>query len=165
MKEYVFDGQRPEESVESIIKNHPFILFQPGLMAVLILLIPTVFLIFFGATIVFSVAAFICVPIAIYFFSIKYFEFASSVLLITSQRIIYLKQKGFIKRDVIETNFEKIQDVSTSIHGLVQTMLDFGEIKIRTAGAGQGDEIVIKNIPHPYKTQQEITKRISQYPS
>lgn len=160
MKEYIFDGQRPEESVASIIKNHPFVLLKPGLIAILILSIPAVALIFFGATIVFTIAAFICVPIAIYSFSIKYFEFASSVLLVTNQRIIYLKQKGFIRRDVIETNFEKIQDVATGIHGLVQTMLDFGDVKIRTAGAGQGNEIIVKNIAHPYQVQQEISKRV-----
>lgn len=160
MKSFVFNGQRPDESVEEVVKNHWYVLFWPIFKSVILLTIPVVFFVYFGANIYFSIITAICVIFAIVFFSTAYYLYSSSVFLITSERIIYLYQSTVLKRKVIETNFEKIQDVTSDTEGLIKNSLDFGDLIIRTAGAGQGGEIRVKNIPNPYTIQQEITKRI-----
>lgn len=160
MKEFTFDGQRASESVEEVVKNHPFILLWPGLKAICALIVPVAVLLFWGASTAFALTAFIAVLVAFVFFGTAYYEFAASVLILTNQRIIYLDQKGFFKRKIIETNLDKIQDVTSRTDGMIRTSLDFGDVVIRTAGAGVGSEIVVKNIAHPYQVQQAISKRL-----
>jgi len=159
-KEFTFNGQRPDEAVEEMIKNHPFVLFMPGLKAVLLLVVPAAALIFFGASLGFTITTLICVPLALGVFSRAYYVYSVSVLLITNQRILYLDQRNFFKKKIIETNLDKVQDVSSDMDGPIKTALGFGNLIIRTAGASEGTEIVIENIPNPYQAQQEITKRI-----
>ena len=63
-KEFTFNGQRPDETVEEIVKNHPFVLFWPGVKTIIVLLVPTATLIFFGASLLFTITTLVCVPIA-----------------------------------------------------------------------------------------------------
>lgn len=160
MKSFVFNGQRPDESIEEVVKNHWFVLFWPTLKTVVLLIIPIVFFVYFGANIYFSIVTTVCVLVAFAVFSSAYYIYYSSVLLITSERVLYLYQKSLLQRKIIETNLDKIQDIASSTEGLIKNSLGFGDLIIRTAGAGQGSEIVVKNIPNPYSYQQEITKRI-----
>lgn len=161
MKSFVFNGQRPDESVEEVVKNHWYVLFWPIVKTVVLLVIPIISFIYIGANIYFSIITAVCVILAVAIFFTAYYLYSSSVFLITSERILYLYQNTVLKRKVIETNLEKIQDVTSDTDGLIKNTLDFGDLIIRTAGAGQGGEIVVKNIPNPYSIQQEITKRIS----
>ncbi len=160
MKEFTFDGQRADESVEEVVRNHPYILLMPGLKSVFVLGIPVAVLIFIGATTVFTITFFLALLIVFAIFGKAYYEFAASVFIITNQRVMYLDQKGYFGRRIMETNLDKIQDVTSDTSGMVRTSLDFGDIIIRTAGASIGSEIVVKNIPHPYQVQQAISKRI-----
>lgn len=159
-KEFLFNGQRPDETVEEVIKNHPFVLFWPGIKAVVILLIPTATLIFWGASLSFTITTLVCVPVALGIFFRAYYIYSASVLLITSERVLYLDQKNFFRRKIIETNLDRIQDVSSDTSGMLKTALNYGDLIVRTAGASQGTEIIIEDIPKPYEVQQEITKRI-----
>ncbi|OGD61925.1 hypothetical protein A2215_02205 [Candidatus Berkelbacteria bacterium RIFOXYA2_FULL_43_10] len=159
-KEFTFNGQRPDESVEEVVKNHPYVLFFPGLKAVVLLAVPVGIFIFYGANIVFSVATFLCLILAFAIFAKAYYIYSASVLIVTSERILYLDQLNFFKRKIIESELNKVQDIASSTEGMVKTTLNFGDLIIRTAGAGQGNEIIIKNISDPYSIQQEITKRI-----
>jgi len=160
MKEFTFDGQRADECVEEVVKNHPYVLFAPGLKSVLILAIPVAVLIFMGASATFTFVAFLSVLAVFSIFGKSYYEYSASVLIITNFRVLYLDQKGFFRRKIIETNLDKIQDVSSDTGGMLKTALDFGDLVIRTAGASTGSEIVVKNIPSPYQVQQIISKRI-----
>ena len=160
MKEFTFDGQRADESVEEVVKNHPFILFWPGIKCVLVLVVPVAVLMFLGATTTFTVTAFVALLVVFSIFGTAWYEFSASVFIITNQRVMYLDQVGFFKRKIIESNLDKIQDVTSHTSGVLKTSLDFGDVVIRTAGASVGSEIIIKNIPHPYQVQQAISKRI-----
>lgn len=159
-KEFTFNGQRPDETVEEIIKNHPLVLFWPGIKTIITLLIPAAALIFWGASLPFTITTLICVPLALGVFSRAFYIYSTSVLLITSERVLYLDQKNFFIRKIVETNLDKIQDVSSDTSGMLKTAFNYGDLIIRTAGASKGTEIIIKNIPNPYQAQQEITKRI-----
>ena len=161
MLSYTFNGQRPEEGVEEIVKNHPLVLFWPLIKVVVLVAIPIAVLIFWGASTAFSITAFVCVILAIAVFSKAFYVFTSSMLIVTTQRIIYLDQQNFFKRKIIETNLDKIQDVTSDTQGMIKTMFDFGDVIIRTAGASAGSEIIVKNIASPYDVQQAITKRIN----
>lgn len=159
MKSFVFNGQRPDESVEEVVKNHWFVFFWPTVKSLILLAIPVAFFIFWGANIYFSIVTTVCVLMAFAIFFTAYYLYLCSVFLITSERVIYLYQISILKRKIIETNLDKIQDISSNTEGFAKNAFGFGDLVIRTAGAGQGNEIIIKNIANPYALQQEITKR------
>ena len=160
MKEFTFKGQRADEEIKEIVKNHPFVLFWPGFKVVILLAIPVIILIFWGASSLFSIATFLCIVVALAIFSKAYFEYSSSVFILTNQRVMNLEQHGFFKRKITETGLEKIQDVTSDMDGMIKTSLGFGDLIVRTAGATKENEIVARNIASPYDIQQKITKSL-----
>ena len=156
-EEFTFHGQREGEVVKIVVKNHPFILFVPGLKSIFFLLlgISTMLMISNEAT---GLVLVVCIAVAMGIFARAYYDFSQSVLIITDQRLINVGQEGFWKRDITETSLDKIQDVSSHTNGMSRVMLKYGDLIIRTAGATQGGEIKVKSIPNPYEVQQRIAK-------
>lgn len=61
-----------------------------------------------------------------------YFSFDFWVL--TGERIIAVEQKGLFSQSVAEFELSRIQDVMVDVSGMLSTMLNFGTIKVSTAG-------------------------------
>lgn len=158
--EFTFKGQRTDETVEEVVKNHPFVLFWPAVKAVILLAIPVGVFFFTGASSYFALATVVFVLSAFAVFSRPWYEYSASVLILTNQRIMYLKQVGFFGRKIIETELKNIVDISSDTSGPIRMSLGFGDLIVRTAGASTGTEIIVKNIPDPFDIQQEVTKRI-----
>lgn len=156
-KEFTFNGQRPSEKVLLVVKNHPFVLFFPGLKTILALLIGISAIIFWSSEYA-GLVLLVCVLVAFAIFFRAFYDYSQSVFVVTNQRIINVDQYGFWKRKITETELDKIQDASSETSGILRTMIKFGDLIIRTAGVSQGSEIVVKNIANPYEVQQEIAK-------
>ena len=156
-KEFSFHGQRAGEKVTSVIKNHPIILFLPGLKTILVLLLGISAMLFWSSSYS-GLFLLICTVISFAIFFRAFYDYTQSMLVITNQRVINVGQNGFWKRKITETDFEKIQDVASETSGIWRTMFKYGNLIIRTAGASQGTEIVVENIANPYEVQQEIAK-------
>ena len=75
-------------------------------------------------------------------------------LIITDKRIIYVDQKGFFSREVATLNLDKIQDITITISGILATFLDFGTVKIQTAG--ESTEFIMRDVPEPSKIKSII---------
>jgi hypothetical protein len=154
-KTFSFSGQKPGERVVSVIKNHPIILFSPGLKSIIALVAGiSVFLFWPSQYSGMVLLIFILIAFAIFFRT--FYDYSQSVFVVTNQRVISVDQHGFWKRKITETEIEKIQDVSSETSGIFRTMFKFGNLMIRTAGVSQGSEIVVKNIANPYQVQQKI---------
>lgn len=82
--------------------------------------------------------------------------FTLNVLIITNQRLIDVDQRGFFHRVVSESTYDKIQDVSFSMKGLLQTLFRYGDVHIQTAGAQANLEV--RNVRDPEKVQELIVK-------
>lgn len=156
-KEFSFHGQRAGEKVHFVIKNHPFVLFFPGLKAILLLVIGIGAILFWSSGYS-GVILLVCALVAFGIFFRVFYNYSQSMFVITNQRIINVGQDGFWRRKITETELEKIQDVASETSGLLRTMLKFGDLIIRTAGVSQGSEIIVKNIANPYEVQQEIAR-------
>jgi hypothetical protein len=74
---------------------------------------------------------------------------------ITNSRIIDIEQKGFFSRQISSFRVDRIQDVTVDTHGIIATLLHFGNIQVQTAGAEQ--KFVINGIPNPDILKDEIT--------
>ncbi|MEI7890478.1 MAG: PH domain-containing protein [bacterium] len=81
-------------------------------------------------------------------------DYYFDVWVITAQRIVNIEQKGLFMRKVSELRYEKIQDVTTQVEGIIPTMLNFGDVKIQTA-AEEG-EFIFRTVSDPYHVKNII---------
>ena len=54
---------------------------------------------------------------------------------ITSHRIVDIYQKAFFRRKVSSFLLVRVQDVTTNVHGVLATLIGFGDINVETAGS------------------------------
>ncbi len=72
-------------------------------------------------------------------FFINWTKFYLDVWYVTEKRIIAVDQRHIFSRGVSNLRFDKIQDVTVDIHGFIPTFLNFGNIKVQTAGEDNFD--------------------------
>jgi len=155
---FTFKGQRTDEVVKSVIRRHPIVFFWPLLQATLALAIAIIVFVYFDFGLVFYIIAGLVVLFSFsVIFKINYL-YQNSFCLITNQRVINVDQRGFFNRQITETDYSKIQDVTNTTSGMIGTTFNIGNIIIQTAGTQ--NQLIIKKIPNPYQVQQEITKNI-----
>jgi uncharacterized membrane protein YdbT with pleckstrin-like domain len=80
--------------------------------------------------------------------------------IITTTRIVYIRQHGFFSREVSSFLLARVQDVTTEISGLVPTLLNYGTLSVETAGDGP-DTFKMQGIPHPTKLRDLIMNEIA----
>jgi len=158
MNDLDFEGQRPGEEIEKLIKTHPMRFLWSGIKVIVIWLIPVASYIFLGAGALTSILILIFLLWGLYIVIREWYEYSNDTFLITNQRIIAIDQHGFFNREISETNYDKIQEVSNKTNGFLGTTFNFGNVFLQTASSNS--KIVLKSIPRPYLIQQEITKRI-----
>ena len=77
-----------------------------------------------------------------------------NVQVITNERIIDVNQKGLLHHETTEFNIEVLQDATTEIKGLIANALNFGNVKVQTAGENQN--FVFDHVAHPHKIARTI---------
>lgn len=82
-------------------------------------------------------------------------EWQLNALLITSERIIHVLQKGFFTRMLAETTYGKVTDVRSTIKGVRQTMFGLGSLEVQTAG--EGTNLTIDGVRNPAEVQALLT--------
>jgi len=87
-------------------------------------------------------------------------DYYLDVWIITNERIIIMEQKGLFSRTSAELKLYRIQDVKAEIHGVLSTVLDYGEITVQTAGEEAHFEF--KQIPKPYEVSRQILELVEQ---
>jgi membrane protein YdbS with pleckstrin-like domain len=81
-----------------------------------------------------------------------------NVWVLTNQRIVNIKQRGFFSREVSSLFLSRIQDVTTEVRGLLSSLLNIGNIKVQTAAADV--EFVMHGIPYPERMRDLILKYV-----
>lgn len=155
---YEFEGQRPGERVEVLVRTHPMRFLWPGFKTVLILLVPIALFLFWGANLYSGILILIFIIWGLFEIVEEWYEYSNDICLITNKRVISIEQEGFFKREIAEAELDKIQEVEYATKGFLETAFNFGDIHLQTASAHS--KIVLKDVPRPYNIQQEITKRI-----
>ena len=80
------------------------------------------------------------------------------VWIITDKKIVDIEQHGLFKREISFMQVDKIQDVTYGIDGFWATLLNYGDVKVQTAGAV--GFFTIKGIPNPALVQSKINEAI-----
>lgn len=85
-------------------------------------------------------------------------DYYFDIWIITSKRIINIEQKGLFMRKVSELTYDKVQDVTTSVNGVIPTIINFGDVKVQTAG--NSDEFIFQTVSDPYNVKNMIMEQI-----
>ena len=82
---------------------------------------------------------------------------------LTNQRIVDIKQRGYFNREVSSLFLSRVQDVTTDVTGVLSSLLGIGNINVQSAGAV--DEFVMRGIPRPEQMRDIILKYVSTKPA
>jgi len=80
--------------------------------------------------------------------------------IVTGERILDINQKNFFFRTVAELDLSKVQDISIKTSGLIQTIFDFGDIEIQSAGAT--NKFRFNQVGHPNMIKDRIMKLVTE---
>lgn len=163
-----FPGQRPNEHVIVILRRHWIVWFkyilQLAFFNILPVLISIVLYFFVGWSpsaegplyvgLVFLLSTYYLGAWLMYFHAFIDYRLDSWVL--TDQRIVNVEQQGMFDRVISELSVTKVQDVTSEVHGHLQTFLDYGNVYVQTAGEQQ--RFVFLNVPHPEEVARLVVK-------
>jgi uncharacterized membrane protein YdbT with pleckstrin-like domain len=161
---YHFKDLQENEKILRVIHRNWFYLFEQffllivivGVFAGALIFVPVFFPDFWEGmdrSIVLFVQNFFMLAVWIYGFMI-WIDYYFDIWIITSERVINIEQKGMFTRKVSELRYSKIQDVTTEVIGFLPSVLNYGDLKIQTAG--EENEFVFRTISDPYKIKSII---------
>lgn len=146
------------EEVIRIVRRYPGSLLFPAVLPVVFLFSPFFLLFPLLRLGIFGVLAFVALLAVGCILLLRLIVLYSlNALVITNQRLIDVDQRGFFHREVSESTFDKIQDVSFSMKGVSQTLFRYGTLLIQTAGAQANLEI--RYVQNPEHIQELIAKQ------
>ncbi|KND47834.1 MAG: hypothetical protein AB201_02895 [Parcubacteria bacterium C7867-006] len=67
-------------------------------------------------------------------FFINWTKYYLDVWYVTEKRIIAVDQRKIFDRGISNLRFDKIQDVTLDVRGFIPTLLNYGNVKVQTAG-------------------------------
>ena len=153
---YRFHGQRANEEVVLFTRQHPFVLLHPFLISALLLLFPFFIYLFTDANSVLFYAFVAGVAAAALHGWLAWYSWSNTVLMVTNERIVLLRQRSMFHREFSECDLANIQQLSHEVKGIIHTMLGYGDIAVYTGGAQMA--FLIPKVPDPYEIQQEILR-------
>jgi hypothetical protein len=78
---------------------------------------------------------------------------------ITSTRIVDIRQYGFFSREVSSFLLIRVQDITTEIHGMLPTLIGFGHLHVETAG--NDESFSMSGVAHPQQLRDLILKEVA----
>ncbi len=81
-----------------------------------------------------------------------------NAFIVTSERIVDVDQRGLFDRTVSEAPFDKIQDVSYQVKGILGTVLNVGTVIVQTAGTNTNLELL--HVHRPQDIQHLINLKM-----
>jgi hypothetical protein len=155
-----FDDQFDDEEVLFVFRKHPIVMRKGFIISSVAVLIgpvytlaltylrpndvPTMSFFFLSMLASFVLSGLLFVP--------SWISWYFSVFIVTDQRFIQIKQKGFFNRSVVDMSLRQIQMVNYEVAGLNETLLGFGTIMMQTL---VGD-LIIHEVHHPAKIQKRL---------
>ena len=127
-----FPGQHEGEDILLVFHQHPLVMRLAlilGLTFILLSLMPLLAWPLSDAAM--KIAIYSPLLVAAYWFYV-WVGWYYSVYIVTTERLIEIKQKGFFNRKVSEYGLDKIQNVNYHIKGLQAVLFSFGTITAQT---------------------------------
>ena len=115
----------------------------------------------FGVSLWFDLLLGISLAVTSVWFIWRSIDWRNDLYVITDDRVIDIEKVPFIREHRREAGLDKVQDVRYLQEGFIASRLDFGNVRLETAG-GIG-EFTFDSVPHPRAVQIEIFNRIEQF--
>jgi len=84
----------------------------------------------------------------------KFLDWYFDVFIVTNKRLVDIKFNNLMNKHFAEADISVIQDVSSSVRGILGTFFNFGTVLIQTAS--EINQIIFKNVPNPEKIIKAI---------
>ena len=82
-------------------------------------------------------------------------------IIVTTKRVIYLKNNLLFNDDMREFSMERLIAVEAQKHGLWQNLFRYGSLRFDTGGSASTDRSnIIHLVPHPHRITKEITRKL-----
>jgi len=155
----------PDEKIVHVLHRHPFTILWLALGNVLILgMIPFLYWympLYQSALLADPVLMPLAVLGASAFFLFawlflfqNFMDYYLDVWIVTTKRVLNIEQTGLFARTVSELRLYRVQDVTSTVKGVVETLFDFGDVEIQTAG--EKTRFIFEQIPHPTRISKTI---------
>ena len=149
-----FEGQRLDEDVIKMWRQHPWVMAKSGIIIVAIMFVSCLPLLlpggFTGYKLIMT-GGIISLIIAL----VRFYMWRTTVYILSSQRVIGIDQSNVLSREVHEVPLENIQNLTFVKKGVGAMVFDFGTLKIQTGGSRVAMKIT--NVENPLRVQQTIT--------
>ncbi len=89
------------------------------------------------------------------FFAIAWLDFYFDVHILTNVRLVDIDQNRLFSRVISELALENIEDVTAIRNGIIETLANFGDVRVETAGAVE--RFLIEKVPFPQEIANLIT--------
>ena len=84
----------------------------------------------------------------------NFMDYYLDVWIVTTKRVLNIEQTGLFARTVSELRLYRVQDVTSTVKGVAETLLDYGDVEIQTAG--EKTRFIFEQIPHPNRISKSI---------
>lgn len=160
-----FDIQHDDEPVLLMLRQHPIVNVTWILLTILLIIAPIIvlpyipFLEFLPARFQF-VAILGWYTMTFGYALEKFLIWFFNIYLITDERVVDMDFYNLLFKKISEAKIENIEDITTSNNGLLQSIIDFGDIRIQTAA--EIPEIQFERVPHPDQVAKFLSEMIMQ---
>ncbi len=147
-----FPGQHDDETVELVFHQHPIVMRRAliyGMLAILISVLP---LLKWPLASWATRLPLIALVIVLAYWFYHWISWYYTVYILTDERLIEIKQKGFFNRKVTEYGLDKIQNINYHIKGFQAALFKFGDIIAQTY---VGD-LEMKTIYRPVQVHSQL---------
>lgn len=162
-----FPGQHKGEIVKIVFRRSFFFLFAPYILSIILLfatlalsyIVPNSFTVLQGPFLG-AVFDFVITLIVLFIFFTDFLTWTHYYLdayIVTNQRVLTIDQIDFFHRKVSEADIGNVQDIEVVVKGFFASTLNFGDVRVQTAGADQ-KVLFFDDVPYPYKAKDIILK-------
>jgi len=161
-----FPDKHPDEEIFAVVRKHTVVYAKLAIgFFILVVLPPALFFyLWFSAHSMqenFFLNSSLLLFACLYFLygmlytCIKWIDEEFDIFIVTNQRLIDITQISFFRRTESSTPLEHIQDITSSVNGIVPTLFGYGDLTIKTA-AGATSDFFIDRVPDPAATARNI---------
>lgn len=153
-----FPGQHEGETVKLVFNQHPLVMRKAlivGLLAIVLGVFPLDFPQVYASDTISGIFLKIALGVPLLVFAYWFWRWVGwhySVYIVTTERIMEIKQKGFFEREVREWQLDGVQNVNYRVGGFQAVIFGYGDITIK---AYIGD-LVIPTVHHPVNIYEKL---------
>src|SRR3990167_7676017 len=109
---FSLEDQRADEDVIFVQKRHPWVLSKAGFLFIGIIVLIVLSFLFFGLSSITNWFVILGIIFILGYAFYIWFLYNNYLYVLTNQRVIIIEQSGFFSRQIVETELDKIQNIT-----------------------------------------------------